>query len=138
MADIFSYAKFISGIANSDFDVYITNPPSQIDYGTILLDIFLSVWFSLSNSTAERITTATRNYFTKLASTAQNTFEYSNPLVSDRPSAGLSATQSLLASNNSTIEVTIDENLISEALKHHHLSVDGFINSYTVESIKEN
>ena len=109
MADIFSYANFIFGIANSDFDVYITNPPSQIDYGTILLDIFLSVWFSLSNSTAERITTATRNYFTKLASTAQNTFEYSNPLVRDRPSAGLSATQSLLASNNSTIEVTIDD-----------------------------
>lgn len=34
--------------------------------------------------------------------------------------------------------LTIDESLVSEALKHHQLSVDGFINSYTVESIKEN
>lgn len=32
---------------------------------------------------------------------------------------------------------TIDEKLIDEALKHHHLSIDGFINRYTVEARKE-
>lgn len=32
---------------------------------------------------------------------------------------------------------TIDEKLIDEALKHHHLSIDGFIDRYTIDSIKE-
>ena len=33
---------------------------------------------------------------------------------------------------------TIDEQIIAEAIKQHHLSIDEFCNCYTVESISKN
>lgn len=109
-ADIFSEDNFRNGFSTEDFTKYEEkNPPQSIDYATIVLDIELSLWLSFSNSTAQTISTATRNYLNRLADTNNNTLDFINPLATTLSEASLSSSLAIMANNNATVEAVAND-----------------------------
>lgn len=86
-----------------------SDAPETIDYAEVLFDLYLSVWFTIMNSTAKEITTTERTYNYKPFQISKNTFKGNNDLVDSISDAIWYSSIGLQKLNNDAVVATIED-----------------------------